>query len=87
MACAEEQAGETRQGRTDGHRPGDLHRDRRRRPTQTCDILGVGMFDSAEIRVHPTGSVIARMGTITQGQGHQTTYAQIIATRTRPAVR
>ncbi len=49
-------------------------------PTRTCDILGVGMFDSAEIRVHPTGSVIARMGTITQGQGHQTTYAQIIAT-------
>lgn len=49
-------------------------------PSRTCDILGVGMFDSAEIRVHPTGSVIARMGTITQGQGHQTTYAQIIAT-------
>jgi len=48
-------------------------------PTRTCDILGVGMFDSAEIRVHPTGSVMARMGTITQGQGHQTTYAQIIA--------
>ncbi|QDO99945.1 aerobic carbon-monoxide dehydrogenase large subunit [Thalassotalea sp. PS06] len=48
-------------------------------PTRNCDILGVGMFDSAEIRVHPTGSVIARMGTITQGQGHQTTYAQIIA--------
>ena len=49
-------------------------------PSKACDILGVGMFDSAEIRVHPTGSVIARMGTITQGQGHQTTYAQIIAT-------
>ncbi|MHB8254616.1 MAG: aerobic carbon-monoxide dehydrogenase large subunit [Acidiferrobacter sp.] len=49
-------------------------------PKKSCDILGVGMFDSAEIRVHPTGSVMARMGTITQGQGHQTTYAQIIAT-------
>lgn len=48
-------------------------------PSKNCDILGVGMFDSCEIRVHPTGSVIARMGTITQGQGHQTTYAQIIA--------
>ncbi len=48
-------------------------------PSRNCDILGVGMFDSAEIRVHPTGSVIARMGTISQGQGHQTTYAQIIA--------
>lgn len=49
-------------------------------PSKSCDILGVGMFDSAEIRVHPDGSAIARMGTITQGQGHQTTYAQIIAT-------
>jgi aerobic carbon-monoxide dehydrogenase large subunit len=49
-------------------------------PTKMCDILGVGMFDSCEIRVHPTGSAIARMGTITQGQGHETTYAQIIAT-------
>jgi aerobic carbon-monoxide dehydrogenase large subunit len=48
-------------------------------PKKNCDILGVGMFDSCEIRVHPTGSAIARMGTISQGQGHQTTYAQIIA--------
>ena len=49
-------------------------------PSKMCDILGVGMFDSCEIRIHPTGSAIARMGTITQGQGHQTTYAQILAT-------
>lgn len=49
-------------------------------PSKACDVLGVGMFDSCEIRVHPTGSAIARMGTITQGQGHETTYAQIIAT-------
>ncbi|KND54758.1 Carbon monoxide dehydrogenase form I, large chain [Candidatus Paraburkholderia kirkii] len=48
-------------------------------PSKMCDILGVGMFDSCEIRVHPDGSAIARMGTITQGQGYQTTYAQIIA--------
>ncbi|MCL2385651.1 MAG: aerobic carbon-monoxide dehydrogenase large subunit, partial [Alphaproteobacteria bacterium] len=48
-------------------------------PTRNCDILGVGMFDSAEIRIHPTGSIIARMGTKSQGQGHETTYAQIIA--------
>jgi carbon-monoxide dehydrogenase large subunit len=45
-----------------------------------CDILGIGLFDSCEIRVHPTGGVIARLGTMTQGQGHATTYAQIIAT-------
>jgi carbon-monoxide dehydrogenase large subunit len=37
------------------------------------------MFDSAEIRIHPTGKVIARLGTKSQGQGHETTYAQIIA--------
>lgn len=48
-------------------------------PTRNCDILGIGMFDSAEIRMHPDGSIIARMGTISQGQGHATTYAQIIA--------
>ena len=49
-------------------------------PTKACDILGIGLFDSCDIRVNPTGSAIARMGTMTQGQGHQTTYAQIIAT-------
>ncbi len=48
-------------------------------PTRNCDILGVGMFDSCEIRVHPTGSAIARLGTKSQGQAHETTYAQIIA--------
>jgi aerobic carbon-monoxide dehydrogenase large subunit len=49
-------------------------------PTKVCDILGIGLFDSCEIRVHPTGAVIARLGTMSQGQGHATTYAQIIAT-------
>jgi carbon-monoxide dehydrogenase large subunit len=37
------------------------------------------MFDSCEIRIHPTGKAIARFGTKSQGQGHATTYAQIIA--------
>jgi carbon-monoxide dehydrogenase large subunit len=49
-------------------------------PVKNCDILGLGMFDSCEIRVHPTGSAIARIGTISQGQGHATTFAQILAT-------
>jgi carbon-monoxide dehydrogenase large subunit len=49
-------------------------------PSRNCDILGIAMFDSAEIRIHPTGSVVARLGTKSQGQGHETTYAQIIAT-------
>ncbi len=48
-------------------------------PSHTFDILGLKMFDSAEIRVHPTGKAIARFGTKSQGQGHETTYAQIVA--------
>ena len=49
-------------------------------PVKNCDILGLGMFDSCEIRIHPTGSAIARLGTISQGPGHATTFAQILAT-------
>ena len=49
-------------------------------PSRNCDILGIAMFDSCEIRVHPTGSAIARLGTKSTGQAHETTYAQIIAT-------
>jgi carbon-monoxide dehydrogenase large subunit len=48
-------------------------------PSKHFDILGLKMFDSCEIRVHPTGKAIARFGTKSQGQGHETTYAQIIA--------
>jgi len=48
-------------------------------PSHTFDILGLKMFDSCEIRIHPTGKAIARFGTKSQGQGHETTYAQIIA--------
>lgn len=48
-------------------------------PSHTFDILGIKMFDSCEIRVHPTGSAIVRIGVQTQGQGHETTFAQIVA--------
>jgi carbon-monoxide dehydrogenase large subunit len=48
-------------------------------PSKDYDILGIKMFDSCEIRVHPTGKAIARFGTKSQGQGHETTYAQILA--------
>jgi carbon-monoxide dehydrogenase large subunit len=48
-------------------------------PSKHFDILGIKMFDSAEIRIHPTGKAIARFGTKSQGQGHETTYAQIVA--------
>jgi carbon-monoxide dehydrogenase large subunit len=43
------------------------------------DILGIKMFDSAELRVHPTGKAILRTGAKTQGQGHETTWAQIVS--------
>jgi carbon-monoxide dehydrogenase large subunit len=48
-------------------------------PSHTFDILGLKMFDSCEVRIHPTGSVIARIGVQSQGQGHETTFAQILA--------
>jgi len=48
-------------------------------PSKDYDILGIKMFDSAEIRIHPTGKALARFGTKSQGQGHETTYAQIVA--------
>jgi carbon-monoxide dehydrogenase large subunit len=48
-------------------------------PAKDYDILGIKMFDSAEIRIHPTGKALARFGTKSQGQGHETTYAQIVA--------
>ena len=48
-------------------------------PSRHFDILGIKMFDSADIRIHPTGKATARFGTRSQGQGHETTYAQIVA--------
>jgi carbon-monoxide dehydrogenase large subunit len=37
------------------------------------------MFDSAELRIHPTGKAILKLGVKSQGQGHETTFAQIVA--------
>jgi carbon-monoxide dehydrogenase large subunit len=48
-------------------------------PSKHFDILGLKMFDSSEIRIHPTGKAMARFGTKSQGQGHETTYAQVVA--------
>src|SRR2546427_6373905 len=38
-------------------------------PSRQFDILGLKMFDSCELRIHPTGKAIARFGTTSQGQG------------------
>jgi carbon-monoxide dehydrogenase large subunit len=43
------------------------------------DILGIKMFDSAELRVHMTGKALLRTGARSQGQGHETTWAQIVS--------
>jgi aerobic carbon-monoxide dehydrogenase large subunit len=48
-------------------------------PSRQYDIIGLKMFDSAELRVHPTGKAILKIGVKTQGQGHETTFAQIVA--------
>ncbi|MEV4275265.1 aerobic carbon-monoxide dehydrogenase large subunit [Actinoplanes xinjiangensis] len=48
-------------------------------PRKNMDILGLGMADGCELRVHPTGKAVVRLSVKTQGQGHETTFAQIIA--------
>ena len=40
---------------------------------------GVGLFESGEVRVNPTGSVTVFTGTHSHGQGHETTFAQIVS--------
>jgi carbon-monoxide dehydrogenase large subunit len=40
---------------------------------------GAAMWESSNIRVHLTGKVVVTMGTQPQGQGHETTYAQVVA--------
>jgi carbon-monoxide dehydrogenase large subunit len=47
-------------------------------PGKHYDIVGLRMFDSAELRVHPTGKAILKLGVKSQGQGHETTFAQIV---------
>jgi carbon-monoxide dehydrogenase large subunit len=48
-------------------------------PRKPKDILGLGMNDTATLRVHPTGKAQLGISVQTQGQGHETTFAQIVA--------
>jgi aerobic carbon-monoxide dehydrogenase large subunit len=48
-------------------------------PRKHMDILGLGMADGASLRVHPTGKAVLSVSCQTQGQGHETTFAQIVA--------
>jgi carbon-monoxide dehydrogenase large subunit len=47
--------------------------------SKIADIAGLAMIDSAELRLHPTGKGVLKLGVKTQGQGHETTFAQIVA--------
>ena len=50
-------------------------------PSAVVGSLGarVGLYDAASIRVHPTGKVTIFVGAHSHGQGHETTFAQIVA--------
>jgi carbon-monoxide dehydrogenase large subunit len=48
-------------------------------PREHMDILGLGMADGADLRVHPTGKAVLAISVQTQGQGHETTFAQLVA--------
>ena len=37
------------------------------------------MADGCELRIHPTGKAVVRLSVMSQGQGHETTFAQIVA--------
>ncbi|HWX83485.1 MAG TPA: xanthine dehydrogenase family protein molybdopterin-binding subunit [Xanthobacteraceae bacterium] len=49
-------------------------------PSRIAGRLGArgGLYESATVRVHPTGQVTVLIGTHNHGQGHETTYAQIV---------
>ncbi len=42
---------------------------------------GIGLYESAEIRFSPTGAVTVLTGSQSQGQGHETTFSQLVADR------
>ena len=52
-------------------------------PSAVVGSLGAqaGQWESGEIRVHPTGTITVYTGSSTHGQGHATTFAQIVADR------
>ena len=50
-------------------------------PSNIAGALGAraGLFEAGEVRVHPTGTVTIFTGSHSHGQGHETTFAQLIA--------
>ena len=52
-------------------------------PSSIAGALGAraGLFEAGEVRVHPTGKVTVFTGSHSHGQGHETTFAQVVADR------
>src|SRR5690606_26851418 len=52
-------------------------------PSNIAGALGAraGLFEAGEVRVHPTGTVTVFTGSHSHGQGHETTFAQVVADR------
>ncbi len=52
-------------------------------PSNIAGALGAraGLFEAGEVRVHPTGSVTVFTGSHSHGQGHETTFAQVVAAK------
>ena len=52
-------------------------------PSNVAGSLGAraGLFEAGEVRVHPTGKVTVFTGSHSHGQGHETTFAQVVADR------
>ncbi len=52
-------------------------------PSQLAIQLGagVGLYESGEVRMHPTGSVTVFTGSHSHGQGHETTFAQVVSAK------
>jgi carbon-monoxide dehydrogenase large subunit len=50
-------------------------------PSNIAGALGAraGLFEAGEVRVHPTGKVTIFTGSHSHGQGHETTFAQVVA--------
>ncbi|MFQ5521793.1 MAG: xanthine dehydrogenase family protein molybdopterin-binding subunit, partial [Candidatus Methylomirabilia bacterium] len=50
-------------------------------PSQVAGALGAqaGLWESASVRVHPTGTVTVYTGSHAHGQGHETTFSQLVA--------
>jgi carbon-monoxide dehydrogenase large subunit len=52
-------------------------------PSNIAGALGAraGLFEAGEVRVHPTGTVTVFTGSHSHGQGHETTFAQVVAAK------